>query len=188
MDDAFGPRGAAVADVSGGDPVGEAAESAARLANALARWAEDVPARADGRAAVLDTWASRRRRRMCLYAFERVVGTNDATAGGSERAAAGAASEGAGAGAGAGRRVPTQEDARLLASLAREVVLAAGAGAELAAAPAVVGGAGAGAPSGEAGYERCFFLYGTLMFFVFRVRVRNRRRGRGPGFGNAPFT
>lgn len=123
---------------------------------------------------------------MCLYAFERVVGTNDATAGGSEGAGAGAANERAGAGA--GRRVPTQEDARLLASLAREVVVAAGAGAELAAAPAVVGGAGAGAPSGEAGYERCFFLYGTLMFFVFRVRVRNRRRGRGPGFGNAPFT
>ena len=99
-----------------------------------------------------------------------------------------AARAGGAAGTGTGRRVPSREDARLLASLAREVVVAAGAGAELAAAPAVVGGAGAGAPSGEAVYERCFFLYGTLMFFVFRVRVRNRRRGRGPGFGNAPFT
>ena len=125
---------------------------------------------------------------MCLYAFERVVGTNDEVRarGGSE--GGGGAGRGGAAGTGTGRRVPSREDARLLASLAREVVVAAGAGAELAAAPAVVGGAGAGAPSGEAAYERCFFLYGTLMFFVFRVRVRNRRRGRGPGFGNAPFT
>ena len=125
---------------------------------------------------------------MCLYAFERVVGTNDEVRerGGSE--GGGGAGGGGAAGTGTGRRVPSREDARLLASLAREVVVAAGAGAELAAAPAVVGGAGAGAPSGEAAYERCFFQYGTLMFFVFRVRVRNRRRGRGPGFGNAPFT
>ena len=188
VDDAFGPRGAAVADASGGDLASDAADAAARLAAALARWAEDVPARANGRAAVLDTWASRRRRRMCLYAFERVVGTNDEVRerGGSE--GEGGAGGGGAAGTGTGRRVPSREDARLLASLAREVVVAAGAGAELAAAPAVVGGAGAGAPSGEAVYERCFFLYGTLMFFVFRVRVRNRRRGRGPGFGNAPFT
>jgi hypothetical protein len=25
--------------------------------------------------------------------------------------------------------------------------------------------------------ERCFFLYGTLMFFVFRVRVKDWRGG-----------
>ena len=164
--------------------MGEAAEAAARLANALARWAEDIPARADGRAAVLDTWASRRRRRMCLYAFERVVGTNDATAGGSEGAGAGAASNARARGGSSraharGRAVTRQPGARGGGRRGRGGGVGGRAGGR--------GWGGRGAPSGEAGYERCFFLYGTLMFFVFRVRVRNRRRGRGPGFGNAPF-
>ena len=36
-----------------------------------------------------------------------------------------------------------------------------------------------GAPGGELRFERCFFLYGTLMFFVFRVRVKDPRRVEG---------
>jgi hypothetical protein len=40
-----------------------------------------------------------------------------------------------------------------------------------------------GAPGGELRFERCFFLYGTLMFFVFRVRVKDPRRVKARGSG-----
>ena len=136
--------------------------SAVRLAAALAAWAADAPPRRDGRASVSDTWSSRRRRRMCLYVAGRVLGS-DAPEALARLGGASAAFSSPSSG------FVSREDARLLASLGREVAAAARASAALTA-PASVGQGGA--EVGERTYERCFFLYGTLMFFVFRVRVK----------------
>ena len=189
VDDAFGPRGAAAADASRGRPRERRGGCGGATSPPLSRGGRRTSRRGRTDAPLCWTRGRVEGEDACVCTRSNASSgrtTRCASVGGARvRAARGG---GGAAGTGTGRRVPSREDARLLASLAREVVVAAGAGAELAAAPAVVGGAGAGAPSGEAVYERCFFLYGTLMFFVFRVRVRNRRRGRGPGFGNAPFT
>ena len=75
-------------------------------------------------------------------------------------------------------------DARTLASLGREATKAAAAAAAMATAPITtawdmgtdLSSSSRGAPGGELRFERCFFLYGTLMFFVFRVRVKDPRR------------
>ena len=78
---------------------------------------------------------------------------------------------------------PAREDGRLLQSLGREVVKSAGKAADLAQ-PAVAEGVEwrklEGDIKGELTYPRCFFLYNSLMFFVFRVRVKRRvRKGKG---------
>jgi len=72
--------------------------------------------------------------------------------------------------------------------LGREVVKSADAAAQLADAPSVVQAprGGGGGRSGEVTYPRCFLLYNTLMFFIFKVRVKRRQGGRS-GFGSAPF-
>jgi hypothetical protein len=115
-------------------------------------------------------------------------------------------------------RKPSRADARLLASLGREVVEAMDAAAALAA-PTAIGGRrraasgdddgdddddedggkvlkerrsprerdrtgtsanqDASGPRGEVTYPRCFFLYDTLMFFVFKVKAK--RVGGGGG-------
>ena len=112
-------------------------------------------------------------------------------------------------------RKPSRADARLLASLGREVVEAMDAAAALAA-PTAIGGRrraasgdddgddgdrakvlkerrsprerdrtgtsanqDASGPRGEVTYPRCFFLYDTLMFFVFKVKAK--RVGGGDG-------
>ena len=69
VDVAFGARGAEIDDVSGGGGVAAATGAARALARALHAWAADTPPADDGRAAMLDTWAMRRRRRMCGYVF-----------------------------------------------------------------------------------------------------------------------
>ena len=110
-------------------------------------------------------------------------------------------------------RKPSRADARLLASLGREVVEAMDAAAALAAPTAIGGrrraasgdddgddgdrakvlkerrsprerdrtgtGVDASGPRGEVTYPRCFFLYDTLMFFVFKVKAK--RVGGGGG-------
>lgn len=156
---------AAFREVVRGNPVeteaNRAAALAARaLANALVVWADDVPASKDGRAVSFDTWASRRRRRLCRYLHSRVAGEEW------DRVSP-----------------PTREDGRLLQSLGREVVKSAGKAADLAQ-PAVAEGVEwrklEGDIKGELTYPRCFFLYNSLMFFVFRVRVKRRvRKGKG---------
>ena len=136
-----------------------AALAARALANALVVWADDVPASKDGRVVSFDTWASRRRRRLCRYLHSRVSGEEW------DRVSP-----------------PTREDARLLQSLGREVVKSAGKAADLAQ-PAVAKGVEwrklEGDIKGELTYPRCFFLYNSLMFFIFRVRVKRRvRKGK----------
>ena len=153
-----GESASASASASGASAYG----SAVRLAAALAAWAADAPPRRDARASVSDTWSSRRRRRMCLYVAGRVLGS-DAPEALARLGGASAAFSSPSSG------FVSREDARLLASLGREVAAAARASAALTA-PASVGQGGA--EVGERTYERCFFLYGTLMFFVFRVRVK----------------
>jgi len=82
-------------------------------------------------------------------------------------------------------------DARTLASLGREAAKAASAAAALATAPITtardmgtdLSSLSRGEPGGELRFERCFFLYGTLMFFVFRVRVKDPRRVKARGSG-----
>lgn len=155
---ASAPSASASASASGASAYG----SAVRLAAALVAWAADAPPRRDGRASVSDTWSSRRRRRMCLYVAGRVLGS-DAPEALARLGGASAAFSSPSSG------FVSREDARLLASLGREVAAAARASAALTA-PASVGQGGA--EVGERTYERCFFLYGTLMFFVFRVRVK----------------
>ena len=99
---------------------------------------------------------------MCLYVAGRVLGS-DAPEALARLGGASAAFSSPSSG------FVSREDARLLASLGREVAAAARASAALTA-PASVGQGDA--EVGERTYERCFFLYGTLMFFVFRVRVK----------------
>jgi hypothetical protein len=172
------------------EAVAEAVDAARVLAASLAAWARDVPATSDGRSAVFDTWAARRRRRMCQFVSERVL----ADAADDDEDEDGAVL----------LPVPTRDDARLLASLAREVVKSADAAARLADAPSVAAtktrggdtdggvvgaaGGGSGSSGGEVTYPRCFLLYNTLMFFIFKVKVKRRERGGWPGLGNAPFT
>ena len=201
VDVAFGARGAEIDDVSGGGGVAAATATARALARALHAWAADTPPADDGRAAMLDTWAMRRRRRMCGYVFSRVVLGKDvddaenlraieagalgstvcqpANASDLERAEAKGTAETAGS--------VSPGDARTLASLGREATKAAAAAAAMATAPITtardmgtdLSSSSRGAPGGELRFERCFFLYGTLMFFVFRVRVKDPRRVEG---------
>ena len=198
VDVAFGARGAEIDDVSGGGGVAAATAAARALAHALHAWAADTPPADDGRAAMLDTWAMRRRRRMCGYVFSRVVLGKDvddaenlraieagalgstvcqpANASDLERGEAKGTAETAGS--------VSPGDARTLASLGREATKAAVAAAAMATAPITtawdmgtdLSSSSRGAPGGELRFERCFFLYGTLMFFVFRVRVKDPRR------------
>jgi len=205
VDAAFGARGAEIDDVSGGGGVAAATAAARALAGALHAWAADTPSAENGRAAMLDTWAMRRRRRMCGYVFSRVVlgkEVDDAenllaieagALGSTVRQPASAAdaerAETTGTAATIGTVSPG--DARTLASLGREAAKAASAAAALATAPITtardmgtdLSSLSRGAPGGELRFERCFFLYGTLMFFVFRVRVKDPRRVKARGSG-----
>ena len=203
VDAAFSGRGAEIDDVSGGGGVAAATSAARVLARALHAWAADTPSAGDGRAAMLDTWATRRRRRMCGYVFSRIVLGKDVDEGENLRAIeAGALGSTVRQPATASdlERVDDEataetkssvspSDARTLASLGREATKAALAAAALATAPITtaqdmgtdLSSLSRGAPGGELRFERCFFLYGTLLFFVFRVRVKDPRRVKARG-------
>lgn len=208
VDAAFSGRGAKIDDVSGGGGVAAATAAARALARALHAWAADTPSGDDGRAAMLDTWATRRRRRMCGYVFSRVVLGKDVddaenlraieagALGSTVRQPANASDlekveKVRGEGTAATTSGVSSGDARTLASLGREAAKAAAAAAALATAPITtardmgtdLSSSWRGAPGGELRFERCFFLYGTLMFFVFRVRVKDPRRLEARGVG-----
>ena len=173
------------------DDISLAADKAHALATALNHWAVDTPSSEDGRAAMLDTWAMRRRRRMCGYVYSRVVlgkdmdddqnlkdikdGEKGSTVALSEVFAPSATGDTQ------STLLVSPADAKTLASLGREAAKAAHAAADLATAPLTTAGdLGTNLEhensNGELRFERCFFLYGTLMFFVLRVRVKDRRR------------
>ena len=89
------------------------------------------------------------------------------------------------------RRVACLPVTRPLASLGREATKAAAAAAAMATAPITtardmgtdLSSSSRGALGGELRFERCFFLYGTLMFFVFRVRVKDPGGSKVEGRG-----
>lgn len=169
--------------------------AANKLATVLNEWAEDTPDADDGVAAMLDTWAGRRRRRMCGYVYSRVVlgkavddGENarDIENGARGSTVSTSASELSDFRGTENISRVSPADARTLASLGREAAKAARAAAALATAPLTtasdLGTDLSRVATGEGNHaelklERCFFLYGTLMFFVFRVRVKDRRGG-----------
>ena len=199
VDACFGIEGAKIDDVSGAKGVAAATEKARELAGVLRAWASDTPSSEDGRSAMLDTWATRRRRRMCGYVYSRVVLGMDVDDTANlleiENSALGltvpsvAKTETRVSGCSGSRKdregTVSPGDARTLASLGREAVRAAEAAAALATAPLTTArdqGTDLSrldawdSGSGEIRFERCFFLYGTLMFFVFRVRVKDLGR------------
>ena len=154
---------AAFSEVARGNPVeteaNRAAALAARaLANALVVWADDVPASKDGRTVSFDTWASRRRRRLCRYLHSRVSGEewDRVSPPARGRQAAPESGQGGGEVRGQGCRPGAAAVAKGVEWRKLE-----------------------GDIKGELTYPRCFFLYNSLMFFIFRVRVKRRvRKGK----------
>jgi hypothetical protein len=189
--------GVASAFGAGGRQVDDESHNTAanKLATVLNEWAEDTPDAGDGVAAMLDTWAGRRRRRMCGYVYSRVVlgkavddGENakDIENGARGSTVSTSASELSDFRGTENISRISPADARTLASLGREAAKAARAAAALATAPLTtasdLGTDLSRVATGEGNHaelklERCFFLYGTLMFFVFRVRVKDWRGG-----------